>query len=107
ELNFNIIYRIGYKDSVYHLLPYYRSKVPLNITATIPKLNESSVCNLMVSATGSTNEWVNGYRYKPNGEWTPEMEVHVSGAVGPDEFIWAMEGTVTGLAATNTHGEDQ
>ena len=41
------------------------------------------------------------------GEYNSEMEVHVSGAVGPDELIWAVEGTVNGLEQTNTHGEDQ
>ena len=39
--------------------------------------------------------------------YLPEMEVHVNGSVGYEELIWAIEGTVTGLAATNTHGEDQ
>ena len=41
------------------------------------------------------------------GEYNSEMEVHVSGAVGPDELIWAVKGTVTGLVETKTHGEDQ
>lgn len=39
--------------------------------------------------------------------YLPEMEVHVSGDVGPGGLIWAVEGTVTGLEQTNTHGEDQ
>lgn len=104
---FTIEYRIGYKDSVYHLHQYYKTNLPQGMIATIPKLNESIVCNFIVMSTGSTNEFANGPRNNPGGEWTPDMEVHVSGAMGYGEFVWAMEGTVKGPAATNTHGEDQ
>ncbi|HCN63656.1 MAG TPA: hypothetical protein DIT33_09685 [Pseudomonas sp.] len=102
-----IEYRIGYKDSVYDLQYNYNQNLPQGMIATIPNFNESIVCNFIGTSAGTTNAFANGPRFKPGGEWTPDMEVHVSGSIGYKELTWAMEGTVTGLAATNTHGEDQ
>ncbi|WP_416199424.1 hypothetical protein [Pseudomonas helleri] len=99
-----ILYKYAGRDGSFNLYNFPNSK-PKNVTITIPSLNKSMY--------GSFREgYTHAYAFLNNVKsmeevYLPEMEVHVSGDVGPGGLIWAVEGTVTGLEQTNTHGEDQ
>lgn len=99
-----ILYKYAGRDGSFNLYNFPNS-TPKNVTITIPSLNKSMY--------GSFREgYTHAYAFLNNVKsmeevYLPEMEVHVSGDVGPGGLIWAVEGTVTGLEQTNTHGEDQ
>lgn len=100
-----IFYRHGGRDGSYDLINSHRFSIP-SIAVTIPSFNGSGIGIFRLDINHSYMYLIND-RWSMEGEYNSEMEVHVSGAVGPDELIWAVKGTVTGLVETKTHGEDQ